>query len=166
MSEEFDPYREWLGLEVSRPNYFELLALSPMETDTDRVALAARTQLTKVRSIRPAGQIRSWTALIDEIKEAEQCLRNPELRRAYVAGINAADESGISPSPPVAEMIDNDVAAPPVAEDAVAFPAHDDLSEATDEQMDAVEAFREGNGVEAIECIENALSAEKSPGSY
>ena len=102
MSGNFDPYRQWLGIEVGSPNYFELLELPLSETDPEKIAIAANTQLNKVRAIRPAEQIHIWTKLIDEIKEAEKCLLDANYRKAYLAGLSAGESKPL----PQAELVD------------------------------------------------------------
>ncbi len=118
MSDSFDPYRQWLGIEVDSPNYFELLEISPTESDVEQIALAAKKQLNKVRAIRPAERLQAWTALIDEIKEAETCLVDPQYRSAYLAGIKAATNNVVNNNTPLpaAQLAESDDTLPVAVE--------------------------------------------------
>jgi hypothetical protein len=117
-----NPYQEWLQCKSKRPHHFELLGVSPQETDVEKIRRAAASRLATVRKIRPGQHLDLWQALIDEINEAEKVLLHPETRRAYVQKLRAAIEKkkagGGSPksgSPsPAAVSSPHDLAAPPI----------------------------------------------------
>ena len=67
-----NPYQEWLNCKSKRPHYFELLGVSPKETDEGRIRRAAASRLATVRQVRPGKHIEQWQALIDEIGLAEK----------------------------------------------------------------------------------------------
>lgn len=85
MAAEFNPYREWLGLESgpSSPTYYQLLGIGPDESDVRVIQAAADRALAHVRSHRPGVHARVWAALLDELAAAKNCLTDPELRRRY-----------------------------------------------------------------------------------
>src|SRR5689334_19336657 len=86
LANDFDPYREWLGLALDRqPSYYELLSLAPGESDERQIKLAAEQAATKVRSFRPGPHARAWSQLLDEIQAAKECLCDPARRAQYDA---------------------------------------------------------------------------------
>jgi len=88
----FNPYQEWLGWAQSRgPDYYELLAIDPAETDVARIALAAEQAMRKVRSFRPGPHAQVWSRLLDEIRAARDCLSNPALKADYDAALARTD---------------------------------------------------------------------------
>ncbi|HEY2413931.1 MAG TPA: hypothetical protein VGI40_16890 [Pirellulaceae bacterium] len=108
MSDGFNPYREWLGLDVSSPNYYELLGLPLQESDAAKIAAAADRAITRVRSFRPGPQAREWARLLDEIRAAKECLLDANCRARYEAEqASAATADPILPpeSSPEAEAL-------------------------------------------------------------
>jgi hypothetical protein len=85
VAESFNPYRQWLELETDsqQPDYYQLLGLSPSESDPEVIRAAADRAAAKVRSFRPGKHAAVWARLLDELKEAKQCLTNPERKSAY-----------------------------------------------------------------------------------
>ena len=79
MPVEFNPYREWLGLECGPlpPNYYQLLGIEPDEPDVRVIHAAADRAMAHVRSHRPGAQTRAWARLLDEIAAAKNCLDEP-----------------------------------------------------------------------------------------
>jgi hypothetical protein len=86
----FNPYREWLGLGVTAPNYYELLGLTLQEPDQRTIAEAAERAMTRVRSFRPGPQAREWASLLDEIRAAKECLTEAQLRARYDSELKSA----------------------------------------------------------------------------
>ena len=76
-----NPYQEWLQCKSKRPHYFELLGVSPQESDGEKIRRAAASRLAAVRQVRPGEHLDLWQRLIDEINEAERVLLDPEARR-------------------------------------------------------------------------------------
>ena len=91
-----NPYQEWLNCKSKRPHYFELLGVSPKESDEGRIRRAAASRLATVRQVRPGKHIEQWQALIDEIGRAEKGLRDPAARRAYVQKILDARQKKVA----------------------------------------------------------------------
>jgi hypothetical protein len=113
LADNFDPYREWLGLALDRPpSHYELLSLSPGESDERQIALAAEQAASKVRSFRPGPHARAWSRLLDEIQAAKECLSDPARRAEYDAELRRGQSSW-----PVASVVTE--AQPPSALGAV-----------------------------------------------
>src|SRR5262245_19140057 len=86
LADDFNPYGQLLGLAPDRPpNYYELLSLSPTETDERQIVVAAEQAATKVRTFRPGSHARAWSQLLDEIQAARECLCDPTRRAEYDA---------------------------------------------------------------------------------
>jgi len=94
MGGEFNPYREWLGLEGGgRPNFYELIGLASFEADALRIAAAAERATTRVRSFRPGSNARAWAELLDELRAAKECLCDPARKAEYDAGLRIGQEA-------------------------------------------------------------------------
>lgn len=85
MSDGFDPYREWLDLDVSIApiDHYELLGLKRFESDPGAISDAADRTLSLVRSFRPGDNSQAWARLLDEITAAKNCLLDDVSRAAY-----------------------------------------------------------------------------------
>ncbi len=99
MSEAFNPYREWLGLETDncQLNHYQLLDVADFEEDVAKIHSAADRALARVRSHRPGAQAAAWAQLLDAIATAKSCLGDPARKAAY----DAALRSGNAPSEPL-----------------------------------------------------------------
>ena len=97
-----NPYQEWLNCKSKRPHYFELLGVSPKESNEGRIRRAAASRLATVRQVRPGDHIEQWQALIDEIGRAEKILLDPPARRAYVQKILEARQKKVASDKPAA----------------------------------------------------------------
>lgn len=102
MSDAFNPYSEWLGLDnvASRPNHYTLLGLELYASDSAQIKQAADRAVTRVRGFRPGDKARFWATLLDEIDVARKCLSDDAARRDYDAqlrhqgpDLGAADKS-------------------------------------------------------------------------
>ncbi len=84
MTETFNPYRAWLGIEDRpRPNFYQLLGLVAGESDPDKIIVAADRATTKVQSLDPGGQAPARSKLLSEIQFAKSCLLDPVKRAEY-----------------------------------------------------------------------------------
>lgn len=99
MAEAFNPYREWLGLQVVQPNHYELLSLPIYEPDIEAVALAADRAATRVRSFRPGANAAAWSRLLDEIHAAKECLLSDNDKIDYDRRLRSGDVAAASPAP-------------------------------------------------------------------
>ncbi|MGC6452183.1 MAG: hypothetical protein ACON5G_16950 [Pirellulaceae bacterium] len=85
MTEQFNPYLQYLGLNTApkKQTYYELLGVSPDETDEAAIAAGRDDALSKVRGFKPGQNARTWAAILDEISEAFAVLTISERRDAY-----------------------------------------------------------------------------------
>ncbi|MCO6456759.1 MAG: hypothetical protein J5I93_15780 [Pirellulaceae bacterium] len=100
MQDSFNPYHEWLGLELDQrePDFYQLLGIGSETRDTAEIAAAANRAITRVRSHRPGPRAAAWAQLLDQLAEAKRRLSDPDLRAQYDAHLGR----GTSPPPPVA----------------------------------------------------------------
>ncbi len=88
----FDPYHKWLGIpkEQRPPTFYQLLGISPRETDHDVIEEAAIRQTTHLRAYQMGAHAQDCTRLLNEVAQARTTLLNPELRRDYDARLAPA----------------------------------------------------------------------------
>ena len=86
---DFDPYHKWLGIpREQRPvTYYQLLGISPNETDIDVIEDAATRQSSHVRTYQLGNHAEACQRLLNEISQAKTTLLNPEKRKAYHAQV-------------------------------------------------------------------------------
>ncbi|MBT4692859.1 MAG: hypothetical protein HOB73_05915 [Planctomycetaceae bacterium] len=85
MTEQFDPYRKWLGIpdQTQHPHHYQLLGLALFEDDPDVIENAANRQMTHIRSFQ-TGQYASYSQdLLNEISRAKICLLRPDSKANY-----------------------------------------------------------------------------------
>ncbi|MEX2187150.1 MAG: hypothetical protein WD875_10165 [Pirellulales bacterium] len=117
---DFNPYREWLGVEAAsdRPNHYELLGLPPFESDEERILHAADQRLNLVRKIRPGSHIEQWQRVLDELTEIRRLLTDLSRKRQYDEQLRRQQDLGgglsaaIVPANPTKQ--DSDVQVSPV----------------------------------------------------
>ncbi len=140
MGENFNPYREWLGIESDGvpPDHYALFGLQRLESDADKIRLAAGKQKARVRSIRPGDHVNQWRALLDQLDTASRCLNNPEAKQIYDEQLRArptvqhpADSVLEDPAEPATEA-ESSLIAEPVDSEVAADPTSDEVSQATD----------------------------------
>ena len=85
VSEAFNPYREWLGLEadVEAPHFYQLLDVELFEDDRAKLMTAADKALVRVRGFRPGPQAAAWAKLLDELAQAKACFQNQSRKSLY-----------------------------------------------------------------------------------
>lgn len=105
MSDNFNPYSEWLGLSATSPNHYQLLGLNETVTDPAAIATAADRAMTRVRACKPGGQARAWAQLLDRITEAKATLTDRALRETY-------DAQRKSPTAPIATPVNPNLLPP------------------------------------------------------
>ena len=78
----FDPYRKWLGIPKTQgpPTFYQLLGLTPGESDTEVIEEAAIRQTTHLRAYQVGPHADDCTRLLNEISAARQVLVNPQKR--------------------------------------------------------------------------------------
>lgn len=103
MSDNFNPYSEWLGISesVTSPNHYQLLDIDKSVTDQAAIASAADRAMTRVRACKPGANAPAWAALLDRISEAKETLTDSDKRSAYdqqLANPSAASPSATGPA--------------------------------------------------------------------
>lgn len=93
VTESFNPYQTWLGLEPSldRPDLYRLLGLNSLEPDPQRIAAAADRAMSRVRAQRPGGRAAEWARLLDELKAAKKYLTDPSRKADYDAALQRGE---------------------------------------------------------------------------
>jgi len=96
VSESFDPYRQWLGIdEPTRPlDHYRLLGLTRFEGNPQAIAHAADIAMAKVRKIRPGQHAAEWGRLLDQLGAAKVCLLDPNSKATYDASLRSGDAVG------------------------------------------------------------------------
>jgi hypothetical protein len=109
----FDPYHKWLAIPKGQrpPSYYQLLGVSPEESDPEVIAEAAIRQCSHVRTYQTGSRARQCIRLLNEIAQARATLLDPDRRRAYDDSVRdaAAEERGrprgdTPESPPSADL--------------------------------------------------------------
>ena len=124
MTEQFDPYRKWLGIpdQTQHPHHYQLLGLALFEDDPDVIENAANRQMTHVRSFQ-TGQYASYSQdLLNEIAQAKICLLQLDSKSSYDLQLQTKlNATATHPDPmapvatasiPVAAAADTEVATP------------------------------------------------------
>jgi curved DNA-binding protein CbpA len=85
MSGRFNPYKTWLGLDVTgrKPNHYELLGLTPGAIDAGKVRESARECHAKVKRHQTDQNAELATQLLNEIIAAEWVLADPNRKAKY-----------------------------------------------------------------------------------
>ena len=101
----FDPYHKWLGIPKDQrpPTIYQLLGISPGETDRDVIEEAALRQTAHVRTYQIGPRGAECTKLLNEISQARTILLNPAKRQEYDTRLGTtlgAGKAGDSPAGP------------------------------------------------------------------
>lgn len=106
MSDEFDPYRKWLGIPAAEqpPNHYRLLAIAPFEDDPDVIEIAADQRMAHLRTLQTGPHAALSQKLLNELAGAKLCLLKPEEKAAYDANLRArfaaSQPAAVSVGPP------------------------------------------------------------------
>jgi hypothetical protein len=98
MSEQFDPYRKWLGIppKDQPPNHYRLLGIPRFEEDPDVIENAADRQMAHVRTYQTSQHAAASQKILNELSTAKLCLLDPKQKAKYDEQLKAE----LSPSPP------------------------------------------------------------------
>jgi hypothetical protein len=98
MSEQFDPYRKWLGIPPKDrpPNHYRLLGIPLFEEDPDVIENAADRQMAHVRTYQSGQHAAASQKILNELSTAKLCLLDSEKKAQYDEHLKAE----LSPSPP------------------------------------------------------------------
>jgi ankyrin repeat protein len=92
MAANFDPYREWLGIQPQdQPaHYYRLLGISTFESDANEIAAAAERTQSAIQAHADGPHTAAATRLSAEVSFARRCLLDAEWRAIYDAQLRAA----------------------------------------------------------------------------
>ncbi|HTN75690.1 MAG TPA: hypothetical protein VL096_10610, partial [Pirellulaceae bacterium] len=104
MSEAFNPYREWLDLDVaSQPSSdYELFRLRDFENDQPSILAAADRAIARVRGFRPGANASAWSKLLDDLNAAKRRLGDSAQKARYDEELKAQRAGGAAPVAPAA----------------------------------------------------------------
>jgi len=119
----FDPYESWLGITAAHrpPTYYDLLGLSPFESDSETIENASLRRMSKVRQHQIGPQSDLSQEILAELARARLVLIDPDRRTDYDAKLRARGEI----RPDLATMAAKNVIVETVS--GVAAPVEDDL---------------------------------------
>lgn len=85
MSDDFDPYRKWLGIRSPErpPNYYRILGLELLEDDLETIENAADRQMAHVRTFQTGRHSILSQRILNELAAARLCLLNAERKAEY-----------------------------------------------------------------------------------
>ena len=136
MSDQFDPYREWLGIapEEHPLDHYRLLGIERFENDTAVINQAADARMGEVRIHQTGPRGRHTQQLLNEIAAARVCLTAADSKQDYDARLTGASSTQVPPPappmPPPAPLTGGQHELPPVAPVMTAAPvAKDDSGE-------------------------------------
>lgn len=107
MTEQFDPYYQWLGIpQEERPiNKYRLLALQVFESDEDVIANAADRQMAFIRTFQSGAHSAESQKLLNELSNARVTLLNKQSKAEYDQllrqTLGAREMRSTPPPPPV-----------------------------------------------------------------
>ncbi|MFL2870848.1 MAG: hypothetical protein ACJZ8O_08860 [Pirellulaceae bacterium] len=107
MSEEFNPYRVWLGIPLDEqpPNHYRLLGLALFEQDPDVIENAANRQMAHIRTFQSGPNAATSQQILNELSEARLCLLKTDTKNSYDAQLQAQIEPlTTSDSPPLVDL--------------------------------------------------------------
>jgi curved DNA-binding protein CbpA len=95
----FDPYHRWLGIPPGfrPPTHYQLLGVSPAESDPEVIHAAALRQSAFVRNFQSGAHAEAASRILSELAEARAVLTDPARREQYDALLSAAAPSGPRP---------------------------------------------------------------------
>ncbi len=105
MSQDFDPYLEWLGIPASEqpPDHYRLLGVSRFESDVKILRAAADQRFVYLRTFQLSPHTRLAERLLNEVAAAKVCLLDTEKKAVYDAELRDASGAAVQtlePPPP------------------------------------------------------------------
>jgi hypothetical protein len=90
--EQFDPYREWLGIQPHEHpvDHYRLLGVARFETNLDLIGSAADERMGMIRKFQAGPRGPHTQQILNELASARGCLLNPQDKSAYDTKIQAA----------------------------------------------------------------------------
>jgi len=98
MSQQFDPYHEWLGIPASEqpPNHYRLLGVPAFEESPTVIQNAADRQMAHLRTFQMGKHSAESQKLLNEVAATRLCLLNPDRKAAYDIHLRARAPVGPS----------------------------------------------------------------------
>lgn len=92
MTDDFDPYAQWLGIQPGEHpvDHYRLLGVDRYEPDREKIQTAADERMRHVRSFQTGPRGLYTQKLLNEIAAAKLRLLNPQSKRAYDESLRAA----------------------------------------------------------------------------
>jgi hypothetical protein len=92
MSDDFDPYAEWLNIAAGNdaPTHYELLGLELDETDVAKIRRSYQERYENIHRYTVGNYSDAAIVIQGELSQACECLTNPAARRQYDATLRAA----------------------------------------------------------------------------
>ena len=84
-TENFDPYRKWLGIPPNEqpPHLYRLLGIAPFENDPEVIENAADQRMAHVRTFQSGQNAAASQKILNELATAKICLLNAEKKAVY-----------------------------------------------------------------------------------
>jgi hypothetical protein len=85
MSDNFDPYYEWLGIRPDEQpaDHYRLLGVRRLESDVKLIGAAADQRMTYLRSMQNGPRGSYTQQLLNDVSIAQNCLLDPRTKQAY-----------------------------------------------------------------------------------
>ena len=89
VSEPFDPYRDWLGIDSqgNAVDHYRILSVPRFEGDPRKILAAVNAAVARLEKIDPASYPLERLRLMDELQAAKRCLLNPAAKSQYDAAL-------------------------------------------------------------------------------
>ena len=102
MSENFDPYLQWLGIRDPQrpPNYYRLLGVELFESDPIVLTNAVDRQMAHVRNFQSGRHSAQSQKLLNELAAAKLCLLNAQRKAQYDLQLQAQQTAAHQATPP------------------------------------------------------------------
>lgn len=100
MSEPFDPYAQWLGIQPHEMpvDHYRLLGVTRFEQDPQVIAATADERMAHVRSFQTGPRGSHTQALLNELAAARVCLLNPPAKASYDQMLEGMLQASAPPS--------------------------------------------------------------------
>lgn len=91
MSDDFDPYRKWLGIppKDQPANHYRLLGIAHFEDDPDVIENAATRQIAHIRTFQNGKHASLSQKILNELSQAQLCLLQPDKKSVYDAQLRS-----------------------------------------------------------------------------
>jgi len=116
-TEDFDPYREWLGIEPREQpaDHYRLLGLARFESEVAKIAAVADQRMAWVRSFQVGPHGRFTQKLLNDLSAAKVCLLSPQAKAAYDEELARALSAALQPRQVLPPTLPRVVTPPPIA---------------------------------------------------